>query len=69
MQTNHTERMKKSAYTAKSHYEYKKLVFPQTYLLDMSMEEDKEELQLSYDLERKKSVSEIREEDMMRNSF
>ncbi len=65
MQENYTERMKKSVYIAKSSYEYKKLVFPRPYLLDMSLEEDKEELQLSYDLERKQSVSQVREEDTL----
>ncbi|MFA9379050.1 MAG: type VII secretion protein EssB/YukC [Lachnotalea sp.] len=59
------EIMKKSIFSAKSQFEYKKLIFPEPYLIKMTLEEEKEELILSYEMEDRKSVLSIRTEDML----
>ena len=60
-----TEVTKKSAFSAKTPYEYRKLVFPEPYLIDMKLQEEKEELILTYDMDGKKPLSELRGEDIM----
>lgn len=59
------EQVKKSAYVAKTNYEYKKLVFPEPFLLGLVLEEEKEELVLTYDIEGKKSLMELKQEDQL----
>lgn len=59
------EQVKKSAYVAKTNYEYKKLVFPEPFLLGLVLEEEKEELVLTYDIEGKKSLMGLKQEDQL----
>lgn len=60
-----TETVKKSAFAAKSGYEYRKLIFPKPYLLKMELKEEKEELVLTYETGNKKPLSRLREEDIL----
>lgn len=56
---------KKSAFSAKTPYEYRKLSFPKPYLISMSMEEEKEELVLTYETENLTCMAELKQEDML----
>jgi type VII secretion protein EssB len=60
-----TEKMKKSAFSAKNRFEYKKLIFPESYLIRMTMEEEKEELVFHYEMKDKKTFVDIRAEDIL----
>lgn len=62
---NVTEKMKKSAFFAKNQYQYKKLIYPESYFISMTMEEEKEELIFHYDMSDKKSFMDIRTEDIL----
>lgn len=59
------EIMKKSAFSAKNLYEYKKLVYPEPYFIKMILAEEKEDLVFSYEMVDKKSVVDIRKEDIL----
>lgn len=59
------ETMKKSAFIAKSEYDYRKLTFSQSFLLEMELEEEKEELILGYQVRGKKALIHVKEEDIL----
>lgn len=61
----HKEIMKKSAFTAKSIFDYQKLIFTQPYLLDMILEEKKEELEFTYVIENHRPMTELGSEDIL----
>jgi type VII secretion protein EssB len=60
-----TEIMKKSAFVAKNQYEYKKLTFPEKNLLNVTLEEEKEDLIFTYEMADKKPLLNIRNEDVL----
>ncbi|MDD3361681.1 MAG: type VII secretion protein EssB/YukC [Hespellia sp.] len=64
-QTAKREVEKKSSFLAKTGYEYSKISFPQPYLVDMWLEEEKEELLLTYQTEGFICMSDIRNEDIL----
>ncbi|RDY32259.1 hypothetical protein CG710_004555 [Lachnotalea glycerini] len=64
-QTNLIEVKKKSAFIAKNQFEYKKIIFPNAYLIDMTMEEEKEDLVFCYNIQENKSLLEIRKDDIL----
>ena len=59
------ETVKKSTLSAKTAYEYKKLVFPEDYLVVMDLKEEKEDLDLEYDVTNLRHMPDIREEDKL----
>lgn len=63
--TNLIEGKKKSAFLAQTQFEYKKLMFPKPYLIHMTLEEEKEDLIFHYDMQDKKSLMDIRKEDIL----
>jgi len=59
------EKVKKSALVAKTIYEYRKLIFPENYLITMTLKEDGEDLDLGYDVTNLRHMSAIRGEDKL----
>lgn len=59
------ETVKKSIFVAKTRYDYKKLTFTEPFLIRVELEEEKEDLVFTYDVENKKQMSDIREEDRL----
>jgi len=59
------ETVKKSMFVAKTQYDYKKLTFSEPYLIGATLEEEKEDLIFTYDIENKKQMNEIRQEDRL----
>lgn len=60
-----TEAVKKSAFLAKSPFEYSKLSFSEPYLIEMDLKEEKEELILTYKLEGYTCMSQLGQEDIL----
>lgn len=58
------ERVKKSSMTANNIYDYNRIMYPNPHFVETGIEEDGEELLLSYDLTGRTELSKIREEDM-----
>lgn len=59
------ETVKKSEITAKSIYDYKKLEYPRESFLDCEIEEQKEELDLYFDISNKKVLTKIKDENKL----
>ncbi len=57
------ETVKQSEYTANTAYDYRKLEFPQEYLMELKIKVEKEEMHLSYDYGERKCMTELRKED------
>lgn len=64
-ETNVIEVKKKSAFLAQTQFEYKKLMFPKLYFIPMTLEEEKEDVIFCYDMKDKKSLLDIRKEDIL----
>ena len=58
------ERIKKSALQAEGIFDYQKLMYPDTGLIAVKIEEEGEELLLTYNLEALTPMTEIRKEDI-----
>ncbi len=58
------ETMKKSELAAKDIYDYKRIVYPESYLVPAEMKEEKEELVFTYQVGNWIPVSEVRKEDL-----
>ena len=58
------EVIKKSELAAKDAYEYQWITYPEYGFLQSHIEEKTEELEITYDLENRRSFTEIRKEDL-----
>lgn len=59
------ERFKKSEFAAKDRYDYKWITYPEIHFLRSELEEQGEELNITYETGEKKALTEIRQEDVM----
>lgn len=59
------ERIKKSSLAAGNVYDYKKIMYPNPYFIEAKIEEDEEELVVTYQLEGQTSLQQIRAEDVL----
>ena len=58
------ERFKKSEFTAKDRYDYKWITYPEIHFLKSELEEQGEELIVTYEIGERTAFTKIRQEDV-----